>query len=1777
MTEKLRLDLGKAQLPMVDTGMKHGISNPVKNDKTKDAGIIQYSQEEFLNINTNISTNEPKLAKYGINLNKPFKITKEMVEKMRAKGKKGFWENLKDGVKNAIPFLSGFIEIKKSIDLAAIVNKQKRGEQLSNKEKETLYLHMLEQVENEHRGSSFMGKVGEMISHLPAFAGEFFLTGGLYSLGKNLAGKAATKLVGDVTKKQFLTRAGVEVAGVATGAAFRTVALSNTYSGIFARRLKTDTSKLDEDGLGEIELKETDESMAASIGKGFLDGYIESFSEQSGEWFSKIFGKIPFLGKILTPQGKAGAFMAKTGFNGLFEEYAEERFGGTLRALTGLDERENVSFGQKLYDAIIPGWEQTGVELTTTAIWGGALSTGHRSAAKAKQFIKNAAQNKKVKDAITRAKLAANNAMVAETPYVQVGLEQIPPIPAAAAQMAGALSATSSEEAVIATGVLSDNNSLEAKNDVLALKKSAAKIRAEFETWLSEKSRFDAKEVKRLARIINAENINHIKTLVEISTANGKPRFDIYEIRQLAKIVNNKNIDCITKLAKLAKADGSARLKEYFLDLAEFVNNKNINCIVKLAELLNTKRELRFDEKDILFIARVSNDNNIDFIEELAGLLNAKRKERFDAYDIAKIIGVVHESNKGYVKNLLAMKTKDGRPRFDSDGIRCLAIATNERNKKYVHDLINLNTQDGMPRFGGLEIGSLALVTNEKNKDYVKELLDMVNKDGKPRFNGLDIKYIAEITNKKNKDYVKELLDMVNKDGSPRLSGSDIKDIVKITNEKNKDYIKELLELKESDGTPKLGAYEITHTIDVINENNIDFIKELVNLKIGTKSRFSYYEIISIAKITNENNIDFIRNLTNMKTFYGTPIFNGNDIKEIGSVLNTKNINFITLWVMENKYGIESRFSCSEIAVIAGVVNENNENLINELINLETTTGKPRFDCYGIAEIAGVANANNWGFVKELMGMETQDGLPQFDGCEIGKIAQLKGININYIKELIDIVNNDGKPRFSGREIASIAEATDEENKGLIKELIDMVNNDGKPRFNGFHIKYIAEITNKKNKDYIKELLELKESDGTPKLGAYEITDIIDVINENNIDFIKELQEMKTEDGKNMYDIDNIARIAEFANNAQNVRIIRELLDPNISFLNFDEITLLAKFCSKIDTAKNMPFSTKILILRDLKDALNYIEESEAKKAIEEKAGILEKSMNQAIEPISVSKKAIADFLQAFLTTANKENAKVIKSLNSFIEKYNESGFPLEFSREDFVKELAAVLESLSEEQKTAILEKLGIQLDNDTYEGFINLRFDSKTPAEAKIKKLCERFLLENKINTGNEQIDNFLNSLIKGMPELVNIIGKKAGVHDYTLDAHTLKVLCEVVSNPQFETLSNQDKMIAQLVALLHDVGKLSGVNDTGHEHSSSIVANDILKKVSMPEFMKRRVVELIKNHNWLQLFNEAKIDAKTAAAMFRNPEDIKIAEIFAEADLKGVGEDFHLLFSGKIKPAIEEITKELETLYSGGNMIFPTRILNLEKIPEVEHNGQKYKVLDITKLPDDVDLSQFGLSVKDKKDLRFLFHSGELGTMQILMNPFNEGHVCTTLISPSKKFTFGQIKCSKMDVGMMIDAPNANVINSAQIDQYSPMRGGFAAFVDMAFNNEINNYTKQADRFFQKEVFLSALSKKYNIKESEYKEIYKELINKRFWGQITDITLSSGITIKAEDIINAYKAVEDKIMQYTASEINEVNIYNPLVTGVIVIGNSLSDIPSQTLKHVRENNLPIFILGN
>ena len=139
MTDRVELKLQRGFTPIQNAGME-SMAVTSTEKKTENSSVFEAQADKKVETKTEEKFDnkdiDPKLAEYGIDLNKPFEITPAMIKKMKSKGKKGFWESLKDGVKNAIPFVSGALEVKKSVDLIAIARKQERGEKLTKEETE---------------------------------------------------------------------------------------------------------------------------------------------------------------------------------------------------------------------------------------------------------------------------------------------------------------------------------------------------------------------------------------------------------------------------------------------------------------------------------------------------------------------------------------------------------------------------------------------------------------------------------------------------------------------------------------------------------------------------------------------------------------------------------------------------------------------------------------------------------------------------------------------------------------------------------------------------------------------------------------------------------------------------------------------------------------------------------------------------------------------------------------------------------------------------------------------------------------------------------------------------------------------------------------------------------------------------------------------------------------------------------------------------------------------------------------------------------------------------------------------------------------------------------------------------------------------------------------------------------------------------------------------------------------------------------------------------------
>ena len=325
--------------------------------------------------------------KYGAPSDKVIMPTEGMIAQMQAEPEINYKTAFKEQkFSKSVPFVSAFREMKGSADLNKLLNRYNSGEKLSPNEVKTLNGYLLRQAEISYRGITMGGKFVQAMLEMPAYAGEFLATDGLGSLGKNVVQKTLTKGLQNATSKQLgkrfvrgsLEAGGDAVARTLIGMPHRVVANCGD------RRLHEGLTISDK---GDLLLNESLEKPVTSFFKAYADVFIENLSELSGAGIKIGLGAMGHQLKKALPKGtlrsllkfaraarpnsEFSQILTKTGFNGILEEYGEERLGDLLKVATGLDDRDISTF-EKITNALFPSPEQALLEFGLFGVWGGA-------------------------------------------------------------------------------------------------------------------------------------------------------------------------------------------------------------------------------------------------------------------------------------------------------------------------------------------------------------------------------------------------------------------------------------------------------------------------------------------------------------------------------------------------------------------------------------------------------------------------------------------------------------------------------------------------------------------------------------------------------------------------------------------------------------------------------------------------------------------------------------------------------------------------------------------------------------------------------------------------------------------------------------------------------------------------------------------------------------------------------------------------------------------------------------------------------------------------------------------------------------------------------------------------------------------------------------------------------------------------------------------------------------------------------------------------------------
>ena len=652
--------------------------------------------------------------------------------------------------------------------------------------------------------------------------------------------------------------------------------------------------------------------------------------------------------------------------------------------------------------------------------------------------------------------------------------------------------------------------------------------------------------------------------------------------------------------------------------------------------------------------------------------------------------------------------------------------------------------------------------------------------------------------------------------------------------------------------------------------------------------------------------------------------------------------------------------------------------------------------------------------------------------------------------------------------------------------------------------------------------------------------------------------------------------------------------------MNGTIIGLLKSYCGDFEfNINDLDFTTKVQLISDVNKMISSLNKKTDKNLISkltDTISLIDKNLNGEDISLDVSKENRDKFITGILSSNKKLDNGLTEFENVMISsipklKEMKEGLPLTYTKQQFLSDLS--LFCLNDDKLKEISELLEVDFDFEKnkemiklkgYNGIIRLdKLNRDDEFQNALYQICHKFLYENEINSGNKELDKFLNTIIKASPEFINTIGKpQHGTHKYTLDIHQLLVLANSINNPDYNKLNNTDKTMLKLSTIFHDIAKEENKVDKGHQFPSSLYARSIIKKFFKNPESRDRVYELIKNHHWLEEFsnsNNKEEISKDLAYRFRRPNDFEIAKIMAKSDLMSVSDEFYESHKSALEDdTLSYIQSALNQIYQTGPCIMSDYFIgnNFSNLETCIIDGDEYKVLNLHKIDDNEDLGKYGfMPGRTKKDINLLVHmvskgniKGDLSVLDNITSSVNGGVLSESLITPYYKRTYQDRK-----YGVLLSQINANLINIDSSNQGSGNKKDIKDVLELIFG-----YSKDA-RINFREHFLKNLGFETDeISNEEYGRFYKDnLVLRTSIKQIPDNkTFQLGNKLfKGSEIKKAIIEYQNSLIDKTQTKHNEIIGFAPKINAVIAKEKDIKDVPSELLSFAKKDNLPVILI--
>ncbi|MEW5819264.1 MAG: HD domain-containing protein [Cyanobacteriota bacterium] len=882
------------------------------------------------------------------------------------------------------------------------------------------------------------------------------------------------------------------------------------------------------------------------------------------------------------------------------------------------------------------------------------------------------------------------------------------------------------------------------------------------------------------------------------------------------------------------------------------------------------------------------------------------------------------------------------------------------------------------------------------------------------------------------------------------------------------------------------------------------------------------------------------------------------------------------------------------------ILNDNSElDRFKANLKLEIRNGK--YKNIGLFEPdINFLNQNNYkAFDILVKSKQIRSDLNRFDRSDIIKILSvIDENNILYLSKLLSAKDLQKNYRFNSSDIAEIMPHLKLEYKArLIDSLLysrHFVDKKLKLTFNAPEIADLLSCVNEHNFKISKLVFVSKSREKT----LVRFTDI-KVIKE----ILSTVDNSKIEDFGVLIGSKNPANYNKEYTNAQ-VAVLTKLLKYNLPFkkmlnetslgaLSIQDKLLSLRFFKSACGRGASDFSVDQEIFTELKNAkLNL--------------PLLPTSRNNIISHLYEIAENLFNSKTHYLNKETIENGfnallDLETSLKNYdLIKYSNTGLPVEYSVEKFIADVKKAISTLNIHDRKRALDYYGINIhknklldipllgnDREDKLSIINSAVNKQALLDSIqiIKGHVKHLILNNKIiMPDNKELSDDLTEIIKAFPEFILSIGRKQSApHAYTTDIHMLKTLQEFQKYSAGRSLSSDDKKIARLAVLFHDIAKEELMYDRNHPENSSMIVHKMLKRVNLSDKEIERTCNLIRNHHWVERLENNLKNVEDSAFDFRRSTDYRIAVLFAIADLKAVGDNFYEKYKDKYKKYISDTKLKIFQIHK--NSIY----LPQTKIPATRDIDKSYLrslgtglfetsnvVIDIDKVK---DFEKLGFSKgTTRENFYSIIHaipaSTDNSTTDFSFASW-EGHNGVFSASYTTPDTFSPYEKRKYGFILNVDPYNIGAAYFKNLGQHSKL--GLKEYKKYLFSKESLRENHFRSHFAK--TFKQFMAEKLNPApeaSSEIKNLDDVYIN-RFkklaeCQALTDINNPFDEEIIIKTIKHTLFNKPEKSLNQTDSQLqNEVIVYAPKIQAIFTTTDP-ELVPFLLRKYAEDNNMPV-----